>query len=394
MKDNRCVLWGRISHKEQSRYSIDYQEAQTERQALEDGMQVVKRWFVDEQGSNPEQRPKFQEMIRFVRDNKIPFLYMMDTDRLGRNDDDFLTIKHLREDFLTVVFVGEGYSLGSELDDEYDRESLHDNKRNQSTQLKRMLRRNTRRGHANKRNRGGRLGISPLGYRNDKLNKTHIPDDERWNLVKRIFTEYEKNIYSDAEVARRISDLGLRTRPTRRFPQGCTISKHVVRSILTNRFYCGFVQNSEGEWIEGVHKPMISESLFEKCQRIRNHEERQAVRKRTQRVFHPFKNLVVCGFCGSTMTFQRQFKKNGKVYTYLTCAGKHLKGKDYCQQKYYPQRQIDEIFEGVVDNVTYDARSINIADWIAENNDSDFAEVKSKIRKLEEEIKELDRRGI
>lgn len=362
-----------------------------EKKALEDDREIVKRWFVEESGTNSTKRPKFREMINYIEDEKIAYLYVLDTDRLARNEEDFLLIKSLREEFLTVVFVGEGYSLGSEKDDELDRETMHDFKKMQAIAEKRSIRRRTRRGRINKQDKGERIGRAPLGYKNDKENKIIIPDEKRWSLVMRCWTEYEKNIYSDAQIGELVTELGLRTKPTKRFPEGSEISRHLARKILNNRFYCGYVRNSRGEWIKGIHKPMISEALFEKCQRIRHHEEKQAVRKRTRRVFFPFRGLMVCGYCGSTITFQNQYKKSGKVYTYCICSGKHSNGRDYCQQKYYSMEEINSIFLNVVGRVNYDARNYNIANWIAENNDGDFAQAKSKIRKLNEKIKELDR---
>lgn len=390
MKDNRAVLFGRISQDEQSRFSLTHQENEIEKKATEDGCEIVKRFFVEEAGTNPKKRPLFREMVDFVEDNQIPFLYILDTDRLARNDEDFLLIKSLREEFLTVVFVGEGYSLGSEKEDELDRETTHDFKKLSAISEARRLRRRSKRGQEAKQDKGESMGLAPLGYRNDKEHKIMVPDETRWELVKRIFTEWLKNVYSDTQIAEIVSDLGLRTRPTKKTPVGCEISDDVVRNILRNRFYTGYVKNSGGEWIKGTHQPMISEADFEKCQSIRKHEEpnRKRVHK-VSREFFPFRGLMSCGFCGSTMGFQNQYKKNGKVHTYVICAGKLDKGKDYCQQKNYRLDEVGNMFLNLVEQVSINGNERTIRGWIASEYDEDFAAIKARIKRLDDKMKKL-----
>lgn len=380
---------------EDDRHSIPAQQKRTESYLLNtDYLEEYKVYDIAESAYRGK-RKKFKPLIDDVRNSNECVAIVVDcVDRFQRDFREAIIFDDLRKDGKCEIhFIQDGLvitknSTNREVIKWY--ELILDAKKYSA-----KISDNVQRGFEDKKNKGQRLGLPPLGYKLEEGKQIFTPDFERWDLVVRIFTEYEKNLYSDRQVGKIVSDLGLRTRPTKKFLVGCEISKHIVRKVLKSKFYCGYVENSEGEEIKGQHQPMISESLFEKCQRIRNHSEKQNVRKRMRtdqkidRNFFPFRGLMVCGYCGSTMTFQNQYKKNGKVHTYCTCAGKH-NGNKNCQQKYYPVREIDEIFLNIVGSVSYDARNISVAELIAENKDSDFAEAKSKIRKLNSKITSLE----
>lgn len=390
----KVIRLHRVSSPKQAkddRHSIPAQQKRTEDYILKSG--YLEEWKVYDiaESAYRGKRKKFKPIIDDVKNSSECVAIAVDcVDRFQRDFREAIIFDDLRKDGKCELhFIQDGLvitknSSNREVIKWY--ELILDAKKYSA-----KISDNVQRGFEDKKNKGQRLGLPPLGYKIEKGNQVFVPDPERWDLVKRIFSEYEKNTLSDTQVADIVSNLGLRTRPTEKNPEGKDIRKDEVRRILINKVYCGRVQNAEGEWIKGIHKPMISESLFEKCQMIRDHRKEQTdIVVRTRRVFFPFRGLMACGFCGSTMSFQNQNKKNGKKYTYCTCSGRHFNGKDFCQQKPHSLEKINGIFFSVVSNISIDARRINLAELIAEDKDSDFGEAKSKIRKLNNKIAQLE----
>ena len=92
------------------------------------------------------------------------------------------------------------------------------------------------------------------------------------------------------------------------------------------------------ETYEGVHKPLISKKLFDRCQSVM--EQRGRVHIKQNPTEHPFRNLLACDYCGCSITSSIAKKK----YTYYHCT----KRKGHCRGKYISDKAIDEKIRAVL----------------------------------------------
>ena len=169
-------------------------------------------------------RPVFDEMLRRIEKGHADGIIAWHPDRLARNSVDGGRVIYLLDNkklkdlrfasfsfennaqgkfMLSIIF---GYS-------KYYVDSLSDN---------------VRRGNRTKVEKGWMPGVAPLGYRNDKDTKTHVPDPERFPVVRRIWDMMLTGTCSVRDVWRTATtDWGLRTLPHKR-QGGCPPTLSVV----------------------------------------------------------------------------------------------------------------------------------------------------------------------
>jgi hypothetical protein len=104
-----------------------------------------------------------------------------------------------------------------------------------------------------------------------------------------------------------------------------------VQYALANPGYYGLIRFND-ELYEGVHKPLVSKSLFDRVQSVR-HDRGKHRRHLTQVKAHPLRGLFRCGECGCQITIEKQ-----KGLTYLRCTKKKVK----CSQRYVREEAIIE----------------------------------------------------
>ena len=93
--------------------------------------------------------------------------------------------------------------------------------------------------------RGGSVGRAPIGYLNVRETfegrevRTVATDPVRGPLVKMAFELYATGTYGFHSLIAALTDAGLRTRPTKRFPAGTPISLNSLGNLLRDRYYLG-----------------------------------------------------------------------------------------------------------------------------------------------------------
>lgn len=101
-----------------------------------------------------------------------------------------------------------------------------------------------------------------------------------------------------------------------------------------------------GESYQGIHKPLISKSLFYKCQEAVMRKSKTHFNHKEE--FH-FLGLAKCKECNSAITAEKHFKyypkTRGKVrYDYYRCGKKH----GFCSQKYMPAPEFEKQLREIV----------------------------------------------
>ena len=170
---------------------------------------------------------------------------------------------------------------------------------------------------------------APVGYVNDIVKHTIVPDPEKALLVRELFEEYATGQVSLKELARRARASGLFSRNSQ------VINKAGIHRILTNPIYCGeFVW--KGKRYLGTHEPIITRDLFDTVQEVLSGGRPPSQSKHD----FAFMGLVKCGLCGCAMT--AELKKGKYVYYHCTC----YHGK--CGNTYVRQESLDQLFAEVV----------------------------------------------
>jgi len=227
--------------------------------------------------------------------------------------------------------------------------------------------RTLRKGRMDRRAQGYMMSVSPYGYRMNtrvegskviKLPREIVP--EKAAIIRRIFREYrDGNSYC-----------GL----ARQFNRECIVSPYgkswaasTISEILRNPVYCGKLRTNYHlydrktgqcrrntrfeEWgiIQGKHKPIISEDLWNEVQEIRNRRY-----KHCRALGSPslLSGLLRCGYCGWSMSRDGGWKGGGFICENFRSTGN-------CQRNYYPIRLLEPdvlayVFRVVQDTCTYE----------------------------------------
>jgi hypothetical protein len=173
---------------------------------------------------------------------------------------------------------------------------------------------NVKRGLRKKIALGWLPGMPPLGYINDKTTGTIIPDPERFEIVREMWTLLLAGVYSRARIRKIATDhWNLRT-PIRRKSGGNPVALSTIYRMFSNPFYAGILVCQDG-WKEGNHPAMISMDEFTRAQSLNGRKERA---KPKNHEFAYTGGIIRCS-CGLSITAEEKIKPSGRCYTYYRC---------------------------------------------------------------------------
>ena len=184
-----------------------------------------------------------------------------------------------------------------------------------------------KRGNREKLERGEYPNRPPIGYFNDKLNKKIIVDEERKKYVVRAFELYATGGYGFKDISDILFNEGFRTRSEKRMLLGN------IEVMLNDTFYYG-VMKWNGKLYKGIHTPLISKDLYDKCQEVREKRKHPHMKN----LFFPLRGFVTCEVCGCMYTSSL---KKGHDYYYCT------NGKKICDSHKSYLRE-DDLYKGIV----------------------------------------------
>jgi len=290
--------------------SIDSQIKELRNLASQRGLNIIKI-FRESCSAKEPGRPIFAELMTKIQSGGIKGVVCWKLDRLARNPIEganliwALTKRKLHE----IVMPGRAFTGSS------DDKLLMSIEFGMATKYIDDLSENVKRGNRNKLEQGWRPGPAPLGYLNDKLTRTIIPDPERFHLVRRIW-DMVLSGHSVPDISETANNQwGLRTRLTKR-AGGRPLTQGLIYQILANAFYMGVLIH-ECDSYQGAHKPMITQGEFDTVQNILR---RSTSNRRPKTYNWPYTGFIHCGACGRMVTAEKRIKKNsGKQYVYYHC---------------------------------------------------------------------------
>lgn len=276
-------------------------------------------------------RPEMLRLLSDVENGMYTSVLCMEIDRLGRSStkDSGIIIETLKDAGCCIITPSKTYDLEDDTD-----ELTVELKTFFARQELKSIRRRLAAGERETLKAGGHCGEPPYAYKRLWIGKTPsleiIP--EQAEVVKLIYDWYVNQGLGGIKIADKLNAMGISG------PDGGPFARTSVLMILKNPTYCGQivwnrkrrirkkkptdkykeVDNPPEQWIvaKGLHKPIISEEIFEKAQEIR--KTRAHPPTYTGELKNPYAGLVYCKNCG--MAIQRYGTwKNNKFYVRLLC---------------------------------------------------------------------------
>ena len=311
----KAVLYARVSSREQEQegYSIPAQLKLLHDYASRNGFEIAEE-FVDIETAKTTGRKRFGEMVDFLKRSRNGRVVLVEkTDRLYRNFRDAVTLEDLDAE---IHFVKENQILS--------KNSRSQDKLTHGLHLLiarnyvENLREEVIKGMREKAEQGIYPGRAPLGYLNNRANRTVEIHPENAAIVKRVFELYASGNYSLSELQKAV-----------RKETGKTINRAYLHQILTSRFYLG-----EFEWTgrkySGKHAMFITPQLFEAAQAVLHGHNKPKYSKHEI----AFRGMLTCAHDNCTVTGEL---KKGK-YVYYRCSG--YRGK--CDLPRFREEEISE----------------------------------------------------
>ena len=318
-----AVIYARVSSKEQEAtgYSIPSQVALFKQYAQQKDLKIVEE-FLESDSAKDSGRKLFNQMLKYVKDNKVQAIVFEKVDRMTRNFKDLITIYDLMENHdLEIHLIKNSLILdkNSRSQDKFQLDIHVVLARNYVNNLSEEV----KKGMLQKSLAGGWSHKAPYGYDNVKL-------EGRAAIVPNDKAQYVKAMYQMAfdghSIASIYNGLG----------KVHNISRPYIHKTLKKMFYTGYIL-VDGELVKGQHEPLVDHFMFEAVQKRLSNKNNKVTA--TDRVFR-FSGLIHCE-CGCSLYGEL---KKGKYVTY-GCGSRQL-GKN-CQSstKYFSEAKIIQQLE-------------------------------------------------
>ncbi|MFA7170185.1 MAG: recombinase family protein, partial [Candidatus Paceibacterota bacterium] len=387
----KYFIYARKSSESEDRQiqSIDDQTNRLKKLARDLDLDIKQIYTEAKSAKKPDNRPIFDKMLERIENGEAGGILCWQINRLSRNPIDsgklsWLLQKGVLKSIQTMdrQYVPEDNVLLFSVESGVANQYILD------------LSKNTKRGMLCKLEKGWQTGVAPLGYLNDKENKTIIKDPERFNLVRKMWDLMLTGNYTPPKILETANtEWGFRTRKTKRVG-GKELSRSGIYKIFTSLFYTGTFEN-KGVQYAGKHDRMVT---FEEYDRVQMLLGRKGKPRPISHEF-AFTGSIRCSFCGCLYTAETKkkiIKKTGEVkeYTYYHCTRRSKKIK--CdQRKSIPSDQLEIAIEKEIEKYTILPEFLEWAlEGINRKNDTEI-EDRTKVYEMQhtnliETQKELD----
>ena len=362
----------RISTKDQSAYSLDYQERRITEYCSQNKITLLEIFRDDGESSYTFDRPDWKALEAFIKKNKqVTHLITLDHDRFSRNlAEALLKIKELQDKYKIKVLATTD-SVDTDFTDPTTfmmrafkfmiaESELHG------------IRKRTKNGIQQANMNGRFVNKAPYGYINARDTDDRpilLIDKEKAHIIQRIFNEYNAGASID-DIVKIAKALGYKQS-----------GNSTIQRKLKNPIYCGKIQVSgkPGQLVRGIHAPIISEQTFWMAQE-RLGDKRSIVHKNED---IPLRGVLRC-FCGKLVTAGKsKGKYNHSWYYWCTEHKNNLSA-----------RKLHEQFNEILMNLSLDPEDVavireqlvkKIAERIQQNGE-DLETVKKDLKHIQGRI--------
>ena len=344
-----CAIYTRVSTDIQAEKEFSSCEAQEEK--IKAFIKSQNNWKVFKVYSDPGftganlNRPAFTKMLDDIKQNKINLVISYKIDRLTRSPKDFYQLIELFEkhgvDFISVTERFDTSTPSGRLlrnimltFAQFERELASERTKDKMIQ------------RAQKGMWNG--GIIPFGYKTE--NKKLLINEKEAKVIHEIYEKFA-TLVSLSKVYTEIKEQGITDR------KGNTFSKTEIDYILRNIVYTGKIKYT-GKVFQGLHKPVISEELFNLTQDLRKK------RKKHVRVYKDYTlaGLVKCRECASFMTPCRtDKKKQGKLnrFYYYRCTKTFNREWNSCNTRQVNANRLEDYVFQNLERISIDRQYID-----------------------------------
>jgi site-specific DNA recombinase len=375
----------RLSMRDQSRYSLEYQEASVRDYCTRNKMILLAIFKDNGQCSDNFDRPDYIALEKFIKQHKggVNYLIVMDHDRFSRNlPEALMKIKLLEDKFrIKVLATNEAPDLDTSDPDVFMNRAFKYLMAN--NELLR-IRQRTSRGIRQALESGRFVNLAPFGYVNRKeegrKSKIHV-DEEKAMIVRKIFFDFLLG-HPIAHIYREVKTIGFKNS-----------SNSAIRRVLNNCVYAGLIKIPASiagpeKYVKGLHTPIISESDFWRCQELLGNKKPL----KAMAGDHVPLRGVLKHECGTPMTagFSKGKRKYYLYYRCRKCSSQNIPG-DFLHEQFnkvlhllsFDNDQVSYLIKEVKSKVEHSLQSRKI--HITKKNEG-LATVNRKIEKLEERL--------
>lgn len=244
-------------------------------------------------GDTIDKRPGVKKLLRNVSTGLYEGVVCMDIDRLSRGSqiDQVEILETFKKSGTKILTLNKVYDLKNEdIDEEFFEFALFMSRREYKIIKKRM-----QRGKKQALKDGYFTGgICPLGYDKKKIGRGFVlvPNKDA-ETVKEIFRRYLEG-EKLTSIARHLNNSGIRSYMDKEF------SGYMVKNILTNKTYAGFIRSKKDNiYYTGKHAPIISLEDYEKAQAMLS--ATTSKENAFKGLVNPLAGVLRCGICGKVM---------------------------------------------------------------------------------------------
>lgn len=314
MKKKKVLAYLRISTKEQSNFSLDFQKETIQRACDDQGLEVME-WFTDNgQSAKSFNRVAWNRLEKYLQAHKSQIFAIMVAkyDRLIRNAAEGLAFLERAESQLNVRVLSAMERIALDPYDPMFYKMRADMLVQAEFELK-YIRYRSNQGIYQARRSGRYINKAPWPYENarDTDNRPIIVlnDKKGAAIVEQIAKDFNQGLSLQA-ISERAKKAG--------FPN---TGKSAVTRILNNPCHAGLIivpafRSEPERLIKGIHEPCYHESLFWANQQLMNGA--QIKPKFIQSTKLPLRGLLKCEHCGHTLTGSASRGRN-KRYWYYRC---------------------------------------------------------------------------
>jgi site-specific DNA recombinase len=373
---NDVVVFGRVSSDDQeSNTSLESQQDTAKSYSEDKALNIIKIWLEPESAWKSGNRKKFDEMIAFVKLNKVRNLIFDCPDRASRNDEDKTVLYHLMDDNdVTIHFARDNKVVDKNRtpEDELFMDIMFSFSKYYSKDLSRKV----KRGMEKKVSQNCYPSYAPFGYLNTKAEDGEtsiiIKDPERYQVVIRIFEMCANDKMSTRKIAEELRAQNIITKKTKK-RGGTFLNKARIYNLLRNPIYYGWFK-WKGCVIKGSHPNIIEKDLFDKAQETLGCKPMVKYKRN-----YPFGGLITCGTCGCSVG-GGLYKKN--KYIYYRCNNSRFKHKPH----YFEENALFDYFKSKLKSIELSTDDYNtIKDGLLAFNKEQTINYGTKIKVLEKE---------
>ncbi len=347
----KAIIFARVStaEQEQEGHSIEAQINKLRDYCHKQSLEIIKEYEVVESSTRGE-RPEFHKMIDFVNSQKGTIALVCDkVDRLQRGFTELPILDKLRKENKLILHFLDIGRLDSESNSQQI--SFYQMSVVMANAYTNAISDNVKRSLLHKLNSGECIRMAPLGYLNikDSNGKSDvIIDQERAYLIKEMFEMYATGAFSLSDLAKFTKEKNL----TNIFHKGESkpIAKSVICNILKNPFYYGqqYVKKTN-QLYPHKYPPIISEEIFNECQRInllRSQQNNRIQAIQSSKKEFVFKSLIKCAITGRTVSSDRKEAKTNKNTYLITWNPKNPSKKLYIPENDV-LKQVSQVFKSI-----------------------------------------------